>query len=42
MEIRIVVFLVLLPEVKGFFNGFLEYAYKYVVPSGRKTVGDEL
>jgi len=40
MEIGIVVFLVLLPEEKGFFNGFLKYAY--VVPSGRKIVGDEL
>ena len=40
MEIRIVVFLVLLPEEEGFFNGFLKYAY--VVPSGRMTVGEEL
>jgi hypothetical protein len=40
MEIRIVVFLVLSLEKKGFFNGFLKYAY--VVPSGRITVGDEL
>lgn len=40
MEIRIVVFLVLLPEEKEFFNGFLKYVY--VVPSGRMTMGDEL
>jgi hypothetical protein len=40
MEIRIVVFLVVLPEEKGFFKGFVKYAY--VVPSGRMTVGDEL
>jgi hypothetical protein len=40
MEIRTVVFLVLLPEEKGFFNDFLKCAY--VVSSGRMTVGDEL
>lgn len=40
MEIRILVFLVSLPEEIGFFTGFHQYAY--VVPSGRMTVGDEL
>jgi hypothetical protein len=40
MEIRIIVFLVLLLEKKGFLNGFLKYAY--LVPSGRMTVGDEM